>query len=152
MKIAFPAARRLVGGIAVVALAGGLLLAPAPNGSDEAQARPQHLKFFGQKYEDALGKDAIKKGRCDICHEKTLPKDKKIRNPYGAALADIVKENEKDQDAFNAALDKVADMSSCVPDKSYGDRIKDGQLPAEGCAPVKPDEKQPLVPVPDANN
>ena len=153
MKTARPLSRRrLLSAAACAALAAGLLLAPAPNRGDEAQARPQHLKFFGLKYEADLGKDAIKKSKCDICHEKTQPKDKKIRNPYGAELAKLVKENERDQDVFTKALDKVAEMQSCVEGKTYGDLIKDGKLPTEGCPPVEPDSgaDAPLVPVPDA--
>ena len=142
--------RRLVGGGVLAALAAGLLFAPAPDGSDEAQARPQHVAFFGKKYQDTIDKDVIKKSRCDICHEKTQPKDKKIRNPYGAALAKLVEEHEKDEEKFAAALDKVAEMSSCVEDKTYGDLIKDGKLPNEGCKPVETGKT--LVPVPDAAN
>ena len=147
------ARRRFVGGAALVALAAGLLFAPAPDGADEAQARPQHNKYFGMMYEADLGKETLKKGRCDICHEKTQPKDKKIRNPYGAALAKLLKENEKDPDVINEVFKKVAEEDSCVEDKTYGDLIKDGKLPNEGCEPVKPSEESgELVPIPDPTN
>ena len=154
-----PAPRRLLGGLLFVALAAGLTLAPAPNGGDEAQARPQHLKFFAKLYEEALGKDAIKKGRCDICHEKTQPKEKSIRNPYGAELAKLVKEKETDEKVFLEALKKVEAKQSCVEKKTYGDVIKkDKKLPSDGCKPVEPkddegyvDLGEPLLPVPDPN-
>ena len=142
-------ARRLIGGAALAALAAGLLLAPAPNGADVAQARPQHMKFFANKYSATLDADEIKNVKCSICHEKTQ-KEKKFRNPYGIALAEVVAENEKDETAFAAALDKVAAMSSCVPDKTYGDLIKDGKLPSESCPPVT-EKEAPIVPTPAAD-
>lgn len=143
-------ARRLIGGVSLAALAAGLLLAPAPNGADEAQARPQHLKFFAQKYAKEIDKDKISKVKCDICHEKTLPKDKKIRNPYGAALAKVVTENEKDQEAFTKAMESIEGEKSCNGE-TFGERIKKKELPADGCPPIS-GEETPLVPVPDANN
>ena len=71
-------------------------------------------------------------------------------------LAKILKKNEKDEKVFIEALKKVEEKKSCVEEKTYGDLIKDGKLPAEGCPPVKEEdgggggeEGTPLVPVPD---
>ena len=157
MTAARPAAapsrrRRLAAGAAVAGLAAALLLAPAPGGTDEAAARPQHFKFFAKTYEGSISKEDLRKGRCDICHEKTQPKNKKIRNPYGAELTKLLEENEKDQDKFVDALKKVAEMQSCVEDKTYGDLIEEGKLPTEGCEPVEEEDPNAvLTPIPDPN-
>ncbi len=143
--------RRLIAAAAFVALAAGLILAPAPNGADKAEARPQYVKPFGLLYQGDLGAGTIKKNRCDICHEKTQPKNKKIRNPYGAEMAKLLGENEKDQAVITKSLQDVADKQSCVSGKTYGDLIKDGKLPSDGCAPAT-EEGAVLLPIPDAAN
>ena len=80
--------------------------------------------------------DLVKKTKCNVCHEPTQ-KSKKFRNAYGAELAKIMTENEKDEAKVVEALDTVAKEKSCVDGKTYGDVIKEGKLPAEGCEPVE---------------
>ena len=144
--------RRFAAGALLAALAAALLLLPAP---PEAAARPQHRKFFNIYYKDKIDKELMDKAKCHVCHEPTQ-KSNKFRNPYGMELAKILKKNEKDEKVFIKALKKVEEKKSCVEEKTYGDLIKDGKLPAEGCPPVKEEdggdggeEGTPLVPVPD---
>ncbi|NNJ26908.1 hypothetical protein LzC2_30040 [Planctomycetes bacterium LzC2] len=47
---------------------------------------------------------------------------------------------------------KVAEMKSCDTSKTYGDQIKDGKLPNDGCPPVTEEKTAPLLPIPDAAN
>ena len=117
------------------ALFAGLLFAPAPQ---QADARPKHLAIFAKHYAETLPKDVVDKTKCNVCHEPTQ-KSKKFRNAYGLELSKILTENEKDEAKVLEALDKVAKEKSCVEKKTYGDLIKDGKLPAEGCEPVKED-------------
>ena len=144
-------ARRAVA-CAILALGAAALLLPA----DDAEARPQHLKIFaklyGKKSDGTIPEEDIKKTKCKICHDASQ-KSMKFRNPYGMALSKIVKKNEKDAKVFTEALEKVAKEKSCVEEKTYGDVIKGGELPAKNCPPQKdpdPNPKRP-VPTPDPN-
>ena len=143
------AVRRTLG-VAAAAFAAGLFLLPA---TDSADARPGHVKIFAKTYSAQFPAEEIGKVKCRICHEPTQ-KSFEFRNPYGMALSKIVKEKEKDEAVFVAALEKVAAESSCVPDKTYGDLIEEGKFPATDCPPSEGEDPNPagkLVPVPDAN-
>jgi hypothetical protein len=114
--------------------------------TDTAHSRPQYGKAFGSKYvkKDGTTDDekafvvVVENAKCTVCHE---PGDnKKNRNAYGKALAEIIKpkdvpdgwKGEKDTKKIEEALDKVAAAhSDAKDDKSptYGDLIKAGKLP-----------------------
>jgi hypothetical protein len=103
--------------VALAALA--LVLAP------EAEARPQYLKSFAKQY-PALEASA-RKVKCGVCH---YGKSKKNKNDYGAAFGGgLSGKNEKDADALIEALVGAEEKPSAVEGKTFGDRIKEGELP-----------------------
>lgn len=106
-----------------------------------ARAIPAFKAEFDAKYvkkdstdpaEKALA-EAVKEVKCNVCHVGT---DKKQRNAYGQALAELLdkKEDAKNKQKIQEALDKVAAMK-CDPEKpdgpTFGDLLKGGKLPAE---------------------
>jgi len=108
----------------------------------DALAIPNFKKQFEAKYADKEGTDAQKavskamgagtKG-CLVCH---MGKSKKMRNPYGMALSELLdkKEDKDNMEKIDEALEKVAKMK-VDPNKSdsetFGDRLKAGKLPVE---------------------
>lgn len=104
-------------------------LADAP----EAHARLQYRKKADKMYKKLLEKQGTGEGdkrklNCNVCH--VAKKSKKIRNDYGAALAKILKKNEKDEDKIKAAFDKVYKQKSTKDKaKTYGELIDAGELP-----------------------
>ena len=141
-----PAPRRLTAAAALLALCAAALLIPAP----EAQARPKHLSIFSKLYEKELDKETIKKSKCNVCHEQK-EKSKKFRNAYGLELSKLLGKNEKDEKKVIEALQEAAKKQSCVEGKTYGDVIKEGDLPATDCKQVEGEDLENLVPVPDPN-
>lgn len=95
--------------------------------SEQAQARPQYFKAFTEKYPEV--KEA-KVQKCNVCH---YGKDKKNRNNYGADFGKILNaKNSKDKEKIEKALEKAEGEKSAVPEKKYGDLLKEGKLPATG--------------------
>jgi hypothetical protein len=90
-----------------------------------AEARPPYKKVFEATYEK-VAKD--NKVDCNSCH--VADKDKKERNNYGEALAKNIAKNEKDEAKIKEALVKTEKEKSAVKDKTFGDLLKDGKLPA----------------------
>ena len=105
---------------AVAALLIGSLLY---NGVD---ARPNYKSAFDKQYPKVK---AANKTSCDTCHVKG-EKDKKKRNNYGTALAKNIKAKEKDKAKIAEALTKTEKEKSAIKDKTFGDLLKDGKLPA----------------------
>jgi hypothetical protein len=107
-------------------------------------AIPPFFNEFKAKYADPDGEEpqkalaeqieAMKQmQRCNICHEG---KDKKKRNAYGEALAELLdkKEDKDNKEKIQESLDKVAEMKvDPEDDKSptYGDLLKEGKFPVE---------------------
>ncbi|MCA8998254.1 MAG: hypothetical protein KDA80_14745 [Planctomycetaceae bacterium] len=97
-----------------------LVLTAAPQ---QADARPQYLKAFTEKYDIAEAKEL----KCGVCHGEG-GKNKKAVSDYGKALAKALgKKNEKDADAIAEALGKIE--SEKCGDGTFGDLLKDGKLP-----------------------
>jgi len=108
--------------------------------SRQAEARPPYMKAFLEKYEEvAKAQDVKNKVKCGVCHPGT---SKKERNAYGkaleAALAEEVggkdkigKAGVKDAKVINEALTKVEKKKSEVEGKTFGDLLKDKQLPSK---------------------
>ena len=80
-----------------------------------------------------------KKTQCNVCHEPT-EKSKKFRNAYGLELSKLLEKNEKDEKKVIEALKKAEEKKSCVEEKTYGDLIKDGKVPATDCKPVEEED------------
>ncbi len=69
--------------------------------------------------------------KCNVCH---VGKNKKERNTYGEALADLLdkKEDKEDTAKIKKSLETVAAMPSEKENdkaKTFGDLIKEGKLP-----------------------
>jgi len=115
--------------VITVALIGSILVSSTNN----AQARPKYKTTFDKQYKELKAKV---KTSCNVCH---VPKKKKTeRNNYGAALLkslkgvvdEIPKKGVADVDKIKEALTKAEKEKSAVKDKTFGDLIKDGKLPA----------------------
>ncbi len=103
----------------------GLMMVSAPQ---EVSARPQYMKALGGKYEKVA--DAVKEKKCGICHGEG-GKKKKLLSDYGKALKEAVgKKNQKDADVIDEAYDTVAEMKPEGGDKTYGEMLAEGELPA----------------------
>jgi hypothetical protein len=109
--------------------------------TEAVQAFPEFRKEFEKKYvpenpntpaEKSL-KAEFDGAKCGICHLGPQGKEKKKRNAYGMALSKLIKkEDKKDSDKIQGALDTVAKEPSVAGDASspsYGDLIKEGKLP-----------------------
>ena len=70
----------------------------------------------------------VETAKCNVCH---VGSNKKERNPYGNALADLLdkKEDKKDTAKIRGALEKVAAMPSGDGKPTFGELIKQGKLP-----------------------
>lgn len=123
--------------VAVCAFLG--VAALATSGAQTARAIAPFKKEFDNKYvkkspetaEEKSLAEAAKTAKCNVCH---AGKSKKTRNPYGAALAEILdkKKDAKNVDKIRAALDTVAEHPSDKNNPNspkYGDLIKQGKLP-----------------------
>lgn len=112
-----------------------------------AVAFPPFQKQFLAKYADgtdeAFTKLAKDEAKCLVCHQG---KNKKNRNPYGAALAEFIgKKDQKDTDKIVAALEKVATQSSNPEDSeapTFGELIDEGKLPGGDLDAVKAEPKK----------
>ncbi|MBI2824389.1 MAG: hypothetical protein HYX69_06855 [Planctomycetia bacterium] len=109
-----------------------------------AQAIAPFKKEFDAKYvkkdstvpsEQVLAA-AVDKAKCLVCHAKNAEgkEDKKLRNPYGQALDQLLdkKTDMNNKQKIQEALDKVAEMKSNASDPkspTFGDLIKQGKLP-----------------------
>jgi len=95
------------------------------SGDDSAQARPKYPKEFKKIYPDLAKKHKI---TCKVCHPG---KKKKERNNYGKAIAKVTGKNKKqDLKKFKEAVKKVEKEKSAVKDKTFGELIEAGKLPA----------------------
>ncbi|NDC54335.1 MAG: hypothetical protein EBZ74_08595 [Planctomycetia bacterium] len=70
----------------------------------------------------------VETAKCNVCHAGS---NKKERNTYGNALAELLdkKEDKKNVDKIRKALDQVAGMPSADGGPTFGDLIKQGKLP-----------------------
>ena len=93
--------------------------------SGTVEARPNYKKAFDTQYEKVAKEN---KTACTVCHEDG--DDKKKRNNYGTALAKNIKAKETDADKIKEAFTKTEPEKSAVKDKTFGDLLKDGKLPA----------------------
>ena len=91
------------------------------------EARPNYKKVFDATYPDVVKNAEGGKTTCAVCHEGD---DKKKRNNYGEALGKIVAKMEKDDAKVKEALEKTEKEKSAIKDKTFGDLLKDGKLPA----------------------
>ncbi len=120
-----------------------------------AQSRPQYAKEFAKMYVKADSTDpaeqafaaAVKGAKCSVCHQPG--DDRKLRNRYGKALAEVIKpkdvpegwKGEKDNKKIEEALTKVGEMHIEPKDPkspTYAELIKAGKLPGG----EKADEKK----------
>lgn len=71
---------------------------------------------------------AVETAKCNVCH---VGSNKKERNAYGNALADLLdkKEDKKNAEKIRQALDTVAAMPSADGGPTFGDLLKQGKLP-----------------------
>ena len=111
----------LIQGMVVAGAVAGLAI----GFSARVEARPNYKKAFDTQYEK-VAKD--NKTACTVCHEDG--DDKKKRNNYGMALAKNIKVKETDADKIKEAFTKTEPEKSAVKDKTFGDLLKDGKLPA----------------------
>ncbi len=85
-------------------------------------------------------KKLVKEAKCNVCHIEKEDK-KKVRNPFGKALQELLKKDEfpiaefkKDQDKFAERLKEIfkkaeGEKSADEKHKTFGDRIKANLLP-----------------------
>lgn len=112
--------------IALVALATGFACG-------WADARPQYLREFGEVYPEVVG--LAKEAKCSVCH---CGESKKDHNDYGAAVDSVLKaKNVKVREQVRQALRDAERLSSSVPEKTFGDLIREKKLPGV-CPPPKP--------------
>lgn len=105
--------------LATLVAVAGLFSAP-----QQAEARPQYLKGFTDKYDIAEAKEK----KCGVCHGEG-GMNKKTVSEYGKSLAKALGEkNVKGSDDIASALDKAA-KADAGGGKTFGDLLKDGKLP-----------------------
>jgi hypothetical protein len=120
---------------AMVALAGGSV--------GQAYARSEFKQEFENKYvketpttdaEKSL-KEAYEAASCGVCHTGPQGKNKKDRNSYGKALAQLLTKADKQNVAkIKTALDTVAAQKSDLADPNsptFGELISSGKLPGK---------------------
>jgi hypothetical protein len=98
----------------------------------QAQARPLYYQWWMQKYPDVTKKNNVKAAvKCNVCHVGTKKED---RNDYGKAIIKGLdgKKNlkKKDKQLFEDALKTAEGEKSGTPDKTFGDLLQGGELPA----------------------
>ena len=108
-----------------------------------AQAYKQFYDEFNKKYvaekstpEQQKLADAIKKvKKCNVCHDPRKidgKASKKNRNAYGEAMAKLLtKKDKKDVEKIVKALETVAKQKAPDSDKTFGQLIEAGELPAK---------------------
>ena len=94
--------------------------------NSRVEARPNYKKAFDGAYEKVAKEN---KTNCFVCHEEGTD-DKKKRNNYGMAVAKNIAKMEKDDAKIKEAFTKTEKEKSAVADKTFGDLLKDGKLPA----------------------
>ena len=113
-------------GLMRVLMVTGCVAGLAMGFSGTVEARPNYKKLFDSTYEK-VAKD--NKTTCNVCHKEGTD-DKKMRNNYGEALAKNIKAKETDEAKIKEAFTKTEPEKSAVKDKTFGDLLKDGKLPA----------------------
>ncbi len=111
-----------------IVVAGAVAVAMFVMTGSEALARPKYSNVMNSTYPDlAKKKGTDGKLTCAVCHPKT---DKKVRNNYGAAVGGkLEKKNETDEAKIKEALTKAEGEKSATEGKTFGDLIKEGELP-----------------------
>ena len=111
-----------------IVVAGAVAVAMFVTTGSEALARPKYANVMNTTYPDlAKKKGTDGKLTCAVCHPKT---DKKVRNNYGAAVGGkLEKKNETDEAKIKEALTKAEGEKSATEGKTFGDLIKEGELP-----------------------
>lgn len=106
--------------VLAVLFAVAALLVAAPQ---QANARPQYLKGFTDKYDIAEAKEL----KCGVCHgEKGA--NKKVVSDYGKALGKTLgAKNVKGAEDITKALEAI-EKEKCG-DSTYGEVLKAGKLP-----------------------
>ncbi len=109
--------------------------------SPSASAYNDFYKVFKKKY---LGDEstpeqmklaaAIKKvKKCNVCHDPRKidgKVSKKNHNEYGKALAELLdKKDKKDVEKITKALETVEKLKAPNSDKTYGEKLAEGELP-----------------------
>lgn len=114
----------LMRGIVVAGCVAGLVVGFGAR----VEARPNYKGAFEKQYPEVVKKEG-KDGKvtCAACHEGD---DKKKRNNYGEALTKNIAKMEKDEAKIKEAFEKTEKEKSAVKDKTFGDLLKDGKLPA----------------------
>ena len=123
--------RRSVVLAAALALVGGLF-------TSSAHARPGYRTEATKAYPDLAKKHGMKgKLTCVLCHPSS-EKSKKKRNNYGVAFGKALmsedvggKKNEKDAAKIKKALMAAAKAKSHVEGKTFGDLIKEVEMPGK---------------------
>ena len=119
-------------GLMRVVMVTGVVAGLAMGFSGTVEARAPYKKQFEAAYPDVVKKEG-KDGAltCNVCHEAGEGKTKKDRNNYGQALKKIIGDKEeKDVEKIKEALTKAEKEKSAVADKTFGDLLKEGKLPA----------------------
>lgn len=119
---------------AVVLCGVAFLVASFVGSAQRAEARPQYLKTFTEKYEKVAEK--AKEAKCMVCHPDADPMMKKIRNDYGKAIGTSLGKNaegedvknEKDVAKITAAMEKAGKEKNAAG-KTFGEVIESGELP-----------------------
>jgi len=94
----------------------------APN----AEARPQYLKAFTQKYSKVA--ERAMELKCGVCHGSS-GKNKKVVSDYGKALVEALgARNVKGEEELSKALDE-AGKQDAGNGKTYNDLLQAGELP-----------------------
>jgi len=102
---------------------GALLSLLAPQ---QAEARPQYLKAFTQKYSKVAEQAMTLK--CGVCHGSS-GKNKKVVSDYGKALAKALgAKNVKGEEELSKALDEAGEKDA-GDGKTYKDLLEAGTLP-----------------------
>lgn len=113
--------------LTVIALVAAVSPLAAPK---QAQARPKYMAVFKQTYPNPKLAGQVEATKCNVCH---FGKEKKDRNDYGMAISNALGEakNVKAADEIAKALKTAEKAASSTEGKTFGDLIKDGQLPGK---------------------
>jgi len=114
--------------LAAVSLAAVFAVFVLASSAPPAQAKPPYLATFKREYinADNAKSELAKNADCRICHTSTK-KGEASWNRYGEDVkAALVGKKAVDAGVLKA----VAGKPSGVEDKTYGDLIKEGKLPA----------------------
>ncbi|WP_437228427.1 hypothetical protein SH661x_000905 [Planctomicrobium sp. SH661] len=107
----------------VLIAVGAFMCMSAPK---QADARPQYLKAFTEKYSKVAEKASELK--CGVCHGES-GKNKKTLSDYGKALGKALGDkNVKGEEDLSKALDEAA-KGDAGDGKTYGDLLEAGELP-----------------------